>query len=169
MKRFFSLIDKYLAIVLINLATILIVLITITVSIQVVYRYVLKAPVGGFGELPMFFLMLAIWISAAVNFGKDRHISIKVTELFIKNKKIYKFNKLIMRVLILIVISIFTILYWDYLKYSILSNEITPGLRLPHWWFVFAIFLSSLFMIFFNIKHCYREFKEMKECFKCQE
>jgi len=169
MKKFFILLDNFLTSILTNLATILIILLTIVVFVQVIFRYVLKLPVGGFGELPMFFMVLCIWISASINFRRDTHITIKVTDLFIKNKKIYKYNKLLIRIILLITISIFTILYWDYLQYSIESGDITPGLKLPQWWFIFVIFISGLLMLFFNIKHFFREIGELKELDKCQK
>lgn len=168
MKKFFVLLDKYLNYILTSSATILIILLTVVVFIQVIYRYVLRLPVGGFGELPMFFMILCIWISASINFRRDTHITIKVTDLLIKNKKLSKYNKFFIRIIILITVLIFVILYWDYFKYSINSKDITPGLKLPQWWFIFIIFLNGLFMLFFNIKHFIREIIELKELNKCQ-
>lgn len=144
---------KYFISIYTNFSTLLLILLTTAVLSQVFYRYVLKLSVGGFGELPAIFMLLSIWMSAAVNFERDTHISLKVTDLYLKNKKHNRCIKLFTRIILLITILIFTVLYWRYLIYIINSKDITPGLMLPQWWFVFLIFISILFMLFSSFKH----------------
>jgi len=51
-------------------------------------------------------------------------------------------------------------------QYSKGSGDITPGLNIPQWWLVSIIFVSSLFMLVYNIKNFIKEIKELKELLK---
>lgn len=166
MKRILFLFDKYLSSILTNLTSILLILVTIIVFIQVIYRYVLEMPIGGLGELPTYLMILCVWMGAALNFRMDTHITIKVVDLIIKNQKYCHYHKLVIRVINLFTIFIFSYLSWGYLQYSKQSGDITPGLNFPHWYIVSIVFVSSLLMLFYTIQNFSKEIKELKEVSK---
>src|SRR5665648_220803 len=118
MKRILLLFDKYSVSILRNLTGVLLILVTIIVFIQVIFRYILEIPIGGLGEVPTYLMILCVWIAAASNFHSDTHITIKIMDLILKNRKFYQYNKLIIRILILCTISIFAYLSWVYVQYS---------------------------------------------------
>ncbi|MDD5013756.1 MAG: TRAP transporter small permease [Atribacterota bacterium] len=163
MKQCFLLLDKYLYSILSNLISMLFVLITLLVFGEVIFRYVLKIPTGGIGELPTVLMILCVWISAGLNFREDTHIRISVMEMFIKNPKILNYLQLIIRFFTLLIVLIFTYLSFGYLRYNIESGVVSPGLRFPQWWSILIMFIGSILMVYYNVKLFIKDIRKVSK------
>lgn len=163
MKQFLNFLDRLVASLVKNIITIFLIIVTTVVFITVIARYVFEVPIGGFGEIPIVLMILTVWLAGGINSRRDSHISIKILELMIKNKKVYHYINLIIRFLTSLSIFIFWILSWDYLKYSIESGDISPGLRFPQWWLISIVFISAMMMFFYSINNIFKEVKQIKE------
>jgi len=166
MKKYFLLLDKRLTSIIGNLTGMLLVLLTIITFVQVIFRYVLEMPIGGWGEVPTFLMIACVWLAAVLNLRRNTHLTIKIMDLIIKNKKIYKYIQLIVRFLTLLTLLIFTHLSITYLQYIKESGGTTPGLRFPQWWLISILLFSSLLMLIYTIKNFSEELKEIKEISK---
>lgn len=163
MRDFFLFTDKLIVFIVRNITSFLLVLVTIIVFLEVILRYVLKIPIGGLGEVPILSMILCVWLASSLNSRRDSHISIKIIDIIIKNQEICKYIKLIIRLLNILTISVFLVLSWDYLKYSKESGDISPGLRLPQWWLILTVFISSMLMLFYAINSFDKDIKKIKE------
>ena len=61
---------------------------TAVVVLQVLARYVLHISLGGIEELPVYLMMISVWIAAIFVAKDDGHVKIELLDMFVKNKKV---------------------------------------------------------------------------------
>jgi TRAP-type C4-dicarboxylate transport system permease small subunit len=136
---------------------------TVIVFVQVISRYVFKTSVGDIGELPVYLMILAIWVAGALLARKDDHIKLDVMQLIIKNKKILKSIRLFVNVLTVGSIGFFTYLSFDYVQFGIATGDTSAGLGFPLWWLTSFIMISGLLITIYYMLHSFKEAKELKK------
>ena len=150
--------EKFMS-VLVTIAMILILAVTF---IQVLVRFFFKMPIGGFAELPMYMMMLGVWLTAAVNVKKGGHINLEIYELFIKGEKARKIVKLVVAIVTVIAMSIFTVSLIEFMRYNFVKKAATTGLGIPYWFLIGVIVFSIVLSIFYHVINIKNSIKELK-------
>jgi len=137
----YNLIDFFLGCLTIGL--------TLIVNIQVVARYVLKVSIGGMEELPIFFMIVSVWIAAVLVARKDAHFKVELVDMVVKNKRAVATVKAFVKLLTAVAIGIFTVISFTYVRGTLQGGDITAGLEIPVWILQAVIPLSTAFMALF--------------------
>lgn len=156
MKQFFILLDEWsFKVVSVFLGIVMIALVVI-INIQVLARYVFHASIGGFEELPVFLMIISVWIAAAFVAKKDNHIKIEFLDLMVKNKRILALIKVLLKLLTVVILVVFTFIAFKYVAITLLMGDITPGLHIPLWCLQGIIPVSTTLMsLFYGIQTVY--------------
>lgn len=157
-KEFFEFLDfvdwcvKYICIVLTGL-------IALTVTLQVLFRYILQNPLVWTEELSRYLLVWVAFLGASSLIKNNESINV---EYFIDKfpTKISKILKLIIKSIILIFcISILVVSIIIFAKVSV--NQLTPAMQIsmlyPQFGIVVGLFLISLQMFGIILKDCIKE------------
>jgi TRAP-type C4-dicarboxylate transport system permease small subunit len=161
MSKRFS-IDRFLELTLENLATIILALVNFWIFVGVIFRYLLKIPQGNIGELPIYLMMLTVWLAGALNSKTDTHISLKILEWVVKDKKTINYINLTLRFLSVFTLLFFSYLSFKYLQYNIESKATSAALRFPIWWFILIIFVGVLLMTYYTIGLLIKDLKRIR-------
>lgn len=151
MMQFLKVLDKWANLIVTNIIGIGQVVITFVIFLQVLARYFIELPFRGLDELAVYTMIATIWLAGIVFAREDNHIKIEILELFIKNKQVHKWIKIICDILIFMGLIIFTKLSFDYLQLNISNGEKSPSMEIPMWWVVSFIFISSLGMTIYYL------------------
>jgi len=127
----------------------LMVLATMLVFIQVLLRYVFKAPLMGIEELLMFPSIWLYMVGGANASFKKEHISCGILTLYIKKERSIKIFNLC-RDLISLAVSCW-LTYWafGYFMYSLKVWKVSDLLHIPMFIGESALFLGLLFMVLY--------------------
>lgn len=154
-ERLYRVVSILLGIAMIALTSIIIV--------QVFARYVLKVSIGGFEELPLYLMIISVWLAAPFVARKDQHVKIDLVGLIIKNERINKFIEAILRLITTVALSTFFVLCVKFVNTSRQFGDVTPGLQIPFWMIqsvlVFSTFMMSFYYILLTIKSFREAFK----------
>ena len=165
MNKFFSALDKWVALIIENMVGVSMIILTLIVFFQVLARYVFKVSLDGLQELPTFLMIISVWLSAAVGTRKEGgHIKLDLVDLVIKNKKINRVIQLLVSTLTVAAAAVFTYLCFDYVNYGMESGEVSIGLKLPMWSLSSVLLVSGILMTVYNIINVYRGVKEIGKC-----
>ena len=143
------------------LVTIAMILILAVTFIQVLMRFVFHMPIGGFGELPMYMMLLGIWLTAAVNVKKGGHINLDIYKLFVKNEKGRLIVQIITTVITIAAFSVLAASFSEFLSYNFRKGAITPGLGVPYWVIIAIIVFGIGLAIFYYLLHLKDYIKEL--------
>jgi TRAP-type C4-dicarboxylate transport system permease small subunit len=129
---------------------------TSIILIQVFARYVLHTSIGGFEELPLYLMVISVWLAAPFVARKDQHVKIDLVNLVIKNKRIQKMIEAILRAITTVALSSFFVLCVKFVSTSKQYGDVTPGLQIPFWMIqsvlVFSTFMMSFYYVLLTIK-----------------
>ena len=109
------------------LAAFSILLIMISVSADVFFRYVFNAPIMGAMEFSLMLMIAVVYLGLGYTEISDRHI---VIDLFYKKLNL-KYQRIISKINCVILLIITSILFWHSFEnflYSFEINEILPGM-----------------------------------------
>lgn len=161
MRKLLSSFDNWIISIITKLMGVFMVILTVIVFLQVLARYVFHVSIGGLGELPVFLMIISVWLTAATLARQDGHIKLEMTEMVIKNEKILKFIKLLVHILTLASVAVFTYLSYDYVKFGVETWDTTAGLKFPVWWLTSIVLISGVLMTIYYMMHLYKAIKEM--------
>ena len=136
-------------------------LLTFITLLQVLARYIFKVSIGGLGELPVYFMMVCIWLTAATAVRKRDHVTVDFINVFIKNKTVVNTINFIIELIGLVTTLVFTKLSFNYVLTTMKSGNTSPGLRFPLWWLAVIIFISAVLMSIYYIVYVGKKFKEV--------
>lgn len=163
MIKFIRALDKIILSFINNLVGLSAFLLTFITLIQVLARYIFKVSIGGLGELPVYFMMTCIWLTAATAVRKRDHVDVEFVSVFVKNKTIVNIVNIILDLIGTVCLIIFTKLSFDYIIVTMRGGNTSPGLRFPIWWLASIIFVSSLLMSIYYIANVSKNIKEVKK------
>ena len=131
-------------------------LITITVVLQVLLRYVFEAPLFGLEE---FSRLIAVWVyflGAIFGTKFDTHVQGDVAERFFKSDRSKSVVKTLTWALSLVVCVLFLYHATKYCVWLYGTGERTTGLWWPRITSVGSMFFGALFMTFYSIGNFYQ-------------
>ena len=133
------------------LVTIAMILILGVTFVQVAMRFVFHIPIGGFDEVPMYMMLLGVWLTAAVNVKKKDHISLDLYLLFIKNENARKINRMIITIITIATFVVFSFSLAEFLGYNFRKGTTTAGLAVPYWVLLGIIMFSVALTVFYYL------------------
>ena len=143
---------------LVSIAMILILGVTF---IQVAMRFIFHIPIGGFDEVPMYMMLLGVWLTAAVNVKKKDHISLDLYLLFIKDGKARKIVQIIVTIMTIAAFSIFAVSLTEFTQYNFTKGATTAGLSVPYWIILAILLFSIVLSIFYYLIHLKNDIRDV--------
>ncbi|KYO66908.1 TRAP transporter small permease [Thermovenabulum gondwanense] len=136
--RFFNNIEEYLVIVLIFAMT-------IVVTLQVIFRFILKASLPWSEEFARYMLVWATFLGASIGVKRGAHIGVEAfTMLLPKNiKKYIQYFAIILCIIFCLIVFKESI---SIIQKQIINHQVSPAMRIPMWWAYMAIPTGMLFM-----------------------
>ncbi len=158
--KFFKKLDTGLDSVLKYFTGTLIVLLTIIVNIMVFSRYVLRVNLGGFEELPVFFMCICIWLGGVRVSRNDKHVKIEILYTFIKNEKAQLILRGVTTLIAAVVLTYFCYSAWQFVSRSYTKGTITPALAWPAWIVYLFMLFGAIGMTVYSYVNTVKYFKE---------
>ena len=143
------------------LVTVAMIMILGVTFIQVAVRFVFHVPIGGWDEVPMYMMLLGVWLTAAVNVKKKDHISLDLYILFIKNEKARKIIQIAGCLITITAFVVFLFSLGEFTGYNFNKGATTAGLSVPYWIILGIMMFSVVLMIFYYIVHLVNDIKEV--------
>ena len=163
LRKFFAQLDDKANKALSILVGLSIAMLIAVVTIQVVTRYILHKSIGGIEEMPIFLMMICVWLAAPLVARADAHLKIELLQLLVKDKQLaIKVIKVAINVIIFIALCFFVRFAFVYVTGSYEMNDITPGLRIPIWWMHSFLLISPLLMAAYYFAHIVKSLLALK-------
>ncbi|QSX09241.1 TRAP transporter small permease [Alkalibacter rhizosphaerae] len=159
-KEIFERLEKRLYQVVSNLLGIAMIALTGIILVQVFARYVLNVSIGGFEELPLYLMIISVWLAAPFVARRDQHVKIDLLNLVIKNDRVNKFIEAVLRLITTVALSSFFVLCVKFVATSRQYGDVTPGLQIPFWMIQSVLVFSTFMMSFYYILLTIKSFKE---------
>ena len=134
-----------------GIAVFLVLLLTVLVVIQVILRYVFKAPLMGIEEL-MLFPTIWLYMLGGANASQQRnHIDCGVLSVYIKRPRTMMVLEILRSAISMLICS--WLLYWAYwyFNYSFNMWKVSDMLYIPMFLGESAIFIGLALMLFFGL------------------
>ena len=117
------------------------------VFIQVFFRYVIQKPFPAANELALYSFVWIVYLTAALAVRKRTHFNIELLEKYLDGKKVERYYKMVVTILMLVVAVVLTI-YGT--KAAILGmDRLSPGSDLPLIYTVISVPICGVLMTFF--------------------
>ena len=125
------------------------VMVTFTMFLQVIARYVFEISITGLDELTGHTAVWLYLMGAAYGTYDRSHIKADVVHLFIKNQRILHAIRTLSTSIALVVVCYMTVWSFGYIKWSIMKHEITPTLQIPTVIFQSSILIGAALMVLY--------------------
>lgn len=132
------------------------------VCVQVLVRYVLHVSIGGVEELPVYLMMVSVWLAAIFVAKNDGHVKIELLDMVVKNKKVLGVVNTILCGLTAVSLGYFTVLCWQYMLKIQEYGDKTAGLGIPIWIFILVMVISCGMMTLYYIVNTIKKGLEWK-------
>lgn len=136
---------------------------TMVVVIQVLARYVFHISIGGVEELPVYLMMLSVWIAAIFVAKNDGHVKIELLDMFVKNKKIVGVVNIILCGLSGVALAYFGWLCLQYMFKLRKYGDVTAGLGIPIWALESVMVISCTMMALYYTINFVKKIWQLKE------
>lgn len=136
---------------------------TAVVVIQVLARYVLHISIGGVEELPVYLMMISVWVAAILVAKNDGHVKIELLDMFVKNKKIVGVVNIILCGLSGVALAYFSYLSLQYMFKLQRYGDITAGLGIPIWALEIFMVISCAMMALYYCINVVKKIMQLKE------
>lgn len=142
---------KFLYNIIRAISFILVVFLPILVVVQVILRYIFKAPLMGIEELMLFPIIWLYMLGGAIASKERNHIECGILVLYMKTEKSLVYFKLI-RTIVALLISLW-MTYWAYwmFAYSLKSWKYSDLLNIPMFLGESAIFIGLVMMTVYTV------------------
>jgi len=138
-----------------------IILVTISVilsmTLQVCSRYFFTLPFYGFDEFTGHTAVWFYFLGAAYSASHNDHIKADMLDLFKVPAKGQYYVSLFASLVSIVISGFMTAWSYEYVKWSIARNEVTPSLLIPTVYFQVAILVGAVLMFFYFIKELYQK------------
>ncbi|WP_290920623.1 TRAP transporter small permease subunit [Halodesulfovibrio sp.] len=139
--------------------TILLSSVAILQFIQVIWRYILQAPLMGLDDI-LIYPTLWLYLLGSVNASReDTQIKANVLDVFLKTDRSKLSVRIVADIMTVIVSAWLTTWAWDYFRYAFRVWKETPTIYLPTFYAECALFLGLLFMTLFGLQHLVRNIR----------
>lgn len=135
---------------------------TSIVVLQVLVRYVFHVSIGGVEELPVYLMLISVWIAAIIVAKDDGHIKIELLDMFIKNKSIIALVNIVLCGLSGIGLGCFGYLSLMYVLRIKGFGDITAGLGIPVWCIMAFMAASCIIMTVYYAVNSVKKIVELK-------
>lgn len=149
------------------LASISLLALFISVVLTVFARYVFHASLG-VEEMPVYLMIVCVWITVPIAAKYDNHIKISVMESLIKNKTINALRELVLRIILVGALGIYAKYCIDYVGRSKLLGTVTAGLRIPYWTLQSVMTFGICVMFLYYVGHLCKDVKRLVEVVRCK-
>ena len=136
---------------------------TAVVVLQVLARYVLHISLGGIEELPVYLMMISVWIAAIFVAKDDGHVKIELLDMFVKNKKVLGVINIVLCTLSGIALAYFAYLSLMYMFKLQRYGDVTAGLGIPIWVLVMFMVFSCAIMAMYYVVNFVKKIIRLKE------
>ncbi len=136
---------------------------TVIVVVQVLVRYVLHVSIGGVEELPVYLMLVSVWIAAIIVAKEDGHVKIELLDMFVKNKRIIAVINTILCALSGAAIGYFAWLCLRYMLKLQKYGDVTAGLGIPVWILELFMVASCFMMALYYIVNFVKKLLALKE------
>lgn len=127
--------------------------------IQVIWRYILQAPLMGLDDI-LIYPTLWLYLLGSVNASReDTQIKANVLDVFLKTDRSKLSVRIVADIMTVIVSAWLTTWAWDYFRYAFRVWKETPTIYLPTFYAECALFLGLLFMTLFGLQHLVRNIR----------
>lgn len=135
---------------------------TAIVVLQVIVRYVLHVSIGGVEELPVYLMLLSVWIAAIIVAKDDGHVKIELLDMFVKNKHIVDVVNIILCALSGVALAYFAWLCLDYMFTLQSYGDVTAGLGIPIWALESVMVVSCFMMALYYVVNTIKKIMQLK-------
>lgn len=136
---------------------------TAIVVVQVVARYLLHVSIGGIEELPVYLMMISVWIAAIFVAKDDGHVKIELLDMFVKNKKVVGMVNIILCGLSGVALGYFSYLSLTYMFKLQGYGDVTAGLGIPIWFLELFMVISCGMMALYYAVNLVKKIMAWKE------
>lgn len=136
---------------------------TLIVVLQVIVRYVLHVSIGGVEELPVYLMLVSVWIAAIFVAKNDGHVKIELLDMFVKNKKVVGIINVILCGLSGVALAYFACLCFLYMLRLQKYGDVSAGLGFPIWILVLVMVISCAMMAMYYAINFVKKIMELKE------
>lgn len=133
------------------------------VVVQVLVRYVFHVSIGGVEELPVYLMMLSVWIAAIFVARDDGHVKIELLDMFVKNKRVVGLIDIVLCGLSGIALGWFGWLCLQYMFKLQRYGDVTAGLQIPVWLLEMFMVISCVMMAMYYIINFVKKILKWKE------
>jgi TRAP-type C4-dicarboxylate transport system permease small subunit len=145
LDRFDDILEKIINIIIIPLYVNLIAV----VFIQVFFRYVIQKPFSAANELALYSFVWIVYLTAALSVRKKTHFNIEILEKYLEGKKVERFYKMIVTLLMLVVALVLT--FYGTRAAILGIDRLSPGSDLPLIYTVISVPICGVLMTFFLV------------------
>ena len=133
--------------------TILLSTVALIQFVQVIWRYILQAPLMGLEEL-LVYPTLWLYLLGSVNASReDTQIKANVLDVFLKTERSRLAVRIVADVMTVIVSGWLTYWAWDYFMYALKIWKESPTLYIPTFYAECSLFVGLFFMTGYGVKH----------------
>lgn len=136
---------------------------TTVVVLQVLARYVLHISLGGIEELPVYLMMISVWIAAIFVAKDDGHVKIELLDMFVKNKKVLGIINIVLCGLSGVALAYFAYLSLMYMFKLQHYGDVTAGLGIPVWALEMFMVISCAMMAMYYVVNFVKKIIRLKE------
>ena len=126
---------------------------TIMIILQVITRYVLRVNMGGLEELPVFLMIICVWLGAGVVAKNDDHVRIDLVQTMLKSERAKAILRIFVTGLTAAVMWFYTSLAVEFIQKSIAKNDISSGVGFPLWWPQLFVLIGSFAIALYYTKN----------------
>jgi TRAP-type C4-dicarboxylate transport system permease small subunit len=159
MKKVFRIADKIMYSFAEHIGAAMTCCIFLIMTFMVIIRYVFKTSYMGFEELPLYFLMIAIWLGAVVcsRDPKEGQIRIDLLNTLLKKRpKARAAINICIQFFSLSCMIIYAYLSWKYTIFNFHSKEASWALHIPIWIMLTMTSIAVTFLIVYEFVILYR-------------
>lgn len=136
---------------------------TAIVVLQVLVRYVFHVSIGGVEELPVYLMLLSVWIAAIFVARDDGHVKIELLDMFVKNKRVVGLINIVLCGLSGVALGWFGWLCLQYMFKLQRYGDVTAGLQIPVWALELFMVISCIMMAMYYIINFVKKILRWKE------
>ena len=137
-KKFLNNFEEFIVVPIVAVMTAVIVL-------QVFFRYVLKGSLPWSEELARYLMIWVTFVGASIGVKRGAHIGVEVLVMSLP-KNVQTIVKYVGGVITIIFCVVVFYASLSILQRQIISNQISPAMRIPMWWAYSAIPAGTLLM-----------------------
>ncbi|MCT4535533.1 TRAP transporter small permease subunit [Halodesulfovibrio sp.] len=133
--------------------TILLSTVAILQFVQVIWRYILQAPLMGLDDV-LIYPTLWLYLLGSVNASReDTQIKANVLDVFLKTEQSKLGVRIVADIMTVTVSGWLTTWAWGYFRYAFRVWKETPTIYLPTFYAECALFIGLVFMTLFGLQH----------------